>query len=301
MARKEKAREPSPDTVEDEILTDPADSIDPYAILSIEKTATQDQVKIAYRKAALKHHPDKAQSEKKDEANKKFQEIATAYAILSDEKRRRRYDTTGNTAESLDDEDFDWVDFFREQSAAVVNGDMIDQIKKEYQGSEEERDDVLQAYEEGEGDMDMVYEMVMCSNVVDDDKRFRNYIDQAIKNGKVEEFDIYAKETKDKKRGRVRKAKAEAQEAMELAEELGIKEKLFGQKQDKKGTKGKKAGNDEDALRALIQQRQKGRSENFFDNLEAKYGGGKAPKRKATDEPPEELFQKNAKKGRNRK
>jgi len=44
----------------------------------------------------------------------------------------------------------------------------------------------------------------------------------------------------------------------------------------------------------VIQQRQKGRQENFFDNLEAKYAGGKKPKRRAVDEPAEEAFQKNA-------
>ena len=308
MARKPKAREPTPSSESetnghDEVLEEPPSEICPYEVLSLEKTATADQIKSAYRKAALKHHPDKATQETKNEAHKKFQEVAFAYAILSDEKRRRRYDATGNTSESVDadDDDFNWTDFFREQTAAMVDGTMIEMVKKEYQGSEEEREDVLRAYEEGEGDMDAVYEQVMCSNVLEDDERFRVIIDTVIKEGEVEKHERYAKETKVSRKKRQQKAKAEETEAMELAEELGVKDKLFGDKsqngQSKKGSK-KDAGGGEDALKALIQQRQKGRADTFFDDLEAKYGAGSKKSKRKVEEPPEELFQKNAKKAR---
>jgi hypothetical protein len=85
--------------------------------------------------SALTFVSDKATPDNKDAANKKFQEIAFAYAILSDERRRKRYDTTGNTSESLDldDDDFNWTDFFREQYAAVVTAEALDRIKKDYQ------------------------------------------------------------------------------------------------------------------------------------------------------------------------
>src|SRR4051794_23280445 len=104
MSRKTKARNPSPtpsasasEHGEDITLDQPPSEINPYDVLSLDKGATADQIKSAYRKAALKHHPDKATAEEKDEAHRRFQEIAFAYAILSDEKRRKRYDTTGNT------------------------------------------------------------------------------------------------------------------------------------------------------------------------------------------------------------
>lgn len=289
MARKAKKQK-----AEDEVLDDPPTSINPYDVLGLDKTATTDQIKSAYRKAALKHHPDKAAESDRATAHQKFQEIALAYAILSDERRRKRYDTTGNTSESLDleDDDFNWTDFFREQTAAMVDGAMIDRIKKEYQGSEEERTDVLAAYTDAEGDMDSVYEQIMCSNVLEDDKRFRQIIDKAIKTKEVPGYDAYTQETKASKKRRVMAAKTEESEAMELAEELGVKDKLFGN-----GIKRK--GNDEDALKALIQQRGQNRSDNFLANLEAKYGGGnKKSKRKESDEPPEELFAKNAKKAK---
>jgi DnaJ family protein C protein 9 len=237
---------------------------------------------------------DKATPDNKDAANKKFQEIAFAYGILSDERRRKRYDTTGNTSESLDldDDDFSWTDFFREQYATMVTAEAVDRIKKDYQGSDEERMDILGAYEMYKGDMDKIYEEVMCSNVLDDDERFRRIIDEAIAAGEVASHKKYTRESEATKQRRVKKAKNEESEAMELAEELGVKEKLFGT--DTKGKKSKKGGTDEAGLAALIQQRQKSRQENFFDHLEAKYAGGKKPKKRAADEPPEEAFQKDA-------
>jgi molecular chaperone DnaJ len=62
-----------------------------YETLGVDKKATQDEIKKAFRKLAQKHHPDKGG----DEA--KFKEITEAYSILSDEKRRREYDNYGQT------------------------------------------------------------------------------------------------------------------------------------------------------------------------------------------------------------
>lgn len=62
-----------------------------YDILGIDKKATADEIKKAFRKLAQKHHPDKGG----DEA--KFKEITEAYSILTDEKRRREYDSYGQT------------------------------------------------------------------------------------------------------------------------------------------------------------------------------------------------------------
>ena len=61
-----------------------------YNILEIERTADSGQIKSAYRKLALIHHPDKNPS---DEAKFKFQQISEAYNILSDEKQKQQYDT----------------------------------------------------------------------------------------------------------------------------------------------------------------------------------------------------------------
>lgn len=173
-----------------------------------------------------------------------------------------------------------------------MNGEALEKIKKEYQGSDEERTDILGAYEEYNGDMDKIYENIMCSNVLEDDERFREIIDDAIATGQVPSHKKYTQESESKKLRRVKKAKKEEGEAMKLAEELGVREKLFGA--DSKAKRSKKGVNDETGLAALIQQRQKGRGETFFDNLEAKYAGGRKPKKRPMDEPPEEAFHKNA-------
>ncbi|EXJ55107.1 hypothetical protein A1O7_08032 [Cladophialophora yegresii CBS 114405] len=284
---------------EEELAVKDPPTVDPYKVLQVSKSATPDGIKSAYRKLALKHHPDKARAEDRETAHKAFQEIAFAYAILSDERRRKRYDVTGSTAESanLEDDDFNWVDFFREQSENVVRGEMIEQVKKEYQGSDEERDDVLAAYAQNEGDMDAIFESVMCSEVLADEQRFRNIIKDAIARGEVEAYDRFTKESKKSREKRKTNAKKEEAEAMELARELGVEDKLFENEVASK--KSRKGGGDDNTLKALIQQRQQSRAQNFLDDLEAKYGGGsKKGKRKDMDEPPEEAFQKNAKKGR---
>ncbi len=66
---------------------------DYYAILGVQKDATEEQVKKAYRKLALKWHPDHAHDpEAKEKAEKMFKDIAEAYGVLSDKDKRRRYD-----------------------------------------------------------------------------------------------------------------------------------------------------------------------------------------------------------------
>jgi len=66
-----------------------------YKILGVSKTATADEIKKAYRKLALKYHPDK--NPDNAEAEAKFKKISEAYAVLSDQKKRQEYDTYGST------------------------------------------------------------------------------------------------------------------------------------------------------------------------------------------------------------
>lgn len=66
---------------------------DYYAVLGIDKTADKDAIKKAYRKLAVKYHPDKNPGDKV--AEERFKEITEAYAVLSDEEKRRQYDQFG--------------------------------------------------------------------------------------------------------------------------------------------------------------------------------------------------------------
>ena len=67
---------------------------DYYKILGVDKSATQDEIKKAYRKLAMKHHPDRNAGNKSSE--EKFKEITEANEVLSDPDKRKKYDTLGS-------------------------------------------------------------------------------------------------------------------------------------------------------------------------------------------------------------
>ncbi len=69
---------------------------DYYDILGVKKTASEEELKKAYRNLAKKYHPDKNKGNK--EAENKFKEISEAYAVLSDKEKREQYDRLGREA-----------------------------------------------------------------------------------------------------------------------------------------------------------------------------------------------------------
>ncbi|RKP35951.1 DnaJ domain-containing protein, partial [Dimargaris cristalligena] len=164
-----------------------------YVILELDEKATGDQIKHAYRKMAIRFHPDKlsqqhptqttASSNNKTNSNdpedeealriqwtERFQKITLAYSILSDEAKRRRYDRTGSTEDSalLDDiieEGRDWDAYFTDLYTDLVNASTIAQFSAQYRDSAEERADVLAAYRQCEGDMDLILNTVLLATV----------------------------------------------------------------------------------------------------------------------------------------
>lgn len=320
-SKNEDIQEESEEEEEEELADDPP-TIEPYTVLGIEKSATTDEIKSAYRKAALKHHPgtralrddirskvlqtkllthstDKAAPHLKDEAHTKFQEVAFAYAVLSDPIRRKRYDKTGSTSESMDaDGDFSWADFYSEQFRDVVTEDAVERFAKSYKNSDEERDDVVKAYEKCRGAWRGIYESVMLSDPLEDEDRFRGYIDAAIRSGDVRGFKIYTEESEKDREKRMKRARLEAEKEAKEAE-VEVK-KMESKKKAKKDSLGD--------LAALIQRRQVNAGSSFLDNLEAKYKAqekekkpkGKKGKKRVSDEdeddePSEEAFQAAAK------
>lgn len=162
--------------------------------------------------------------------------------------------------------------------------------------------------------MDVIFERVMVSSVLDDEERFRTIIQAAIDIGEVKSYKAFTKETAKSKKERRKKAEGEAKEAEEYAKEIGVWDVLFGKKTDKgekermvhsgeaevegdedelepltkskangkargkptasKGGKKAKKVDDTSALEALIKSRHQNRQTNFLSDLEAKYGAG---------------------------
>ena len=68
---------------------------DYYEVLGVDKSASQADIKSAFRRLAKKYHPDVS---KEENAEEKFKEVQEAYAVLSDENRRKQYDQFGHAA-----------------------------------------------------------------------------------------------------------------------------------------------------------------------------------------------------------
>ncbi|EST08760.1 DnaJ [Kalmanozyma brasiliensis GHG001] len=285
----------------------PDGNVDLYGTLGVTKEATQEEIKKAYKKLALKFHPDKVLSNTTsgggEDAIQQFQRIGFAYAVLSDEVRRRKFDNTGSTKELMigeGDGDFDWNEYFKELWTGEVSRQTLDEFKKKYQNSAEEKEDILEAYNETEGDFAGIFEHVPCSEFLADETRFIKIIDEAIKAGDIKATATWKRTKKDEagRKALRQKAQGEAAEAEKLAKELGVWDDLFGSGKGKgkpargskatsdangakssKGAKSKAKVDDGDddlsGLAALIQRKNQNRVSQFDDmiaKLEAKAG-----------------------------
>ncbi len=92
---------------------------DYYSTLGVTKTASEDELKKAYRKLAQKYHPDKNQGDKV--AEEKFKDIQEAYQVLSDAEKRKKYDLLGSNwnrhrSTGGSGTDFNWQDYYQKTS-----------------------------------------------------------------------------------------------------------------------------------------------------------------------------------------
>lgn len=107
-------------------------SKDYYQLLGVEKSATKEQIKKAYKKLAMKFHPDRAPEEKKKEYEEKFKEISEAASVLGDEKKRQQYDQFGSAGFQGGHQGFDFSDIMSQFRGGSFGGggfeDLFDQL-----------------------------------------------------------------------------------------------------------------------------------------------------------------------------
>lgn len=104
---------------------------DYYKILGVDRKASADDIRSAYRKLAVKYHPDKNPGDKKSED--KFKEINEAYQVLSDEQKRARYDQLGSAYSDFRTgggrpDDFRWDDWFQQNAGQQRRGGGVDDM-----------------------------------------------------------------------------------------------------------------------------------------------------------------------------
>src|ERR671926_1136227 len=99
---------------------------DYYEVLGVPRSASKDEIKNAYRKLALQYHPDRNKS---TNAEEKFKEISEAYAVLSDDEKRKRYDTYGHVGaeEVFRGSEANFDEIFRDMGFSGVR-DIFEQI-----------------------------------------------------------------------------------------------------------------------------------------------------------------------------
>ena len=97
---------------------------DYYKVLGVEKNASQDDIRKAFRKLAVKYHPDKNQGDKK--AEDKFKEVNEANEVLGDPEKRKKYDALGANFNAYrqqgNEGNFDWSQWASQQASQQGGG-----------------------------------------------------------------------------------------------------------------------------------------------------------------------------------
>lgn len=196
------------------------------------------------------------------------------FVLLSDvcDNRRTVYDRTGSieASEELGGDQFkDLYEYYRAMHAPVTE-EAIDDFASSYQGSEEERSDVLSYYQKFKGDMNQVFQWVILSDPDIDSIRFMEYIDEAIKADKVSRYQPYTKWTR-----KVSKSKSKS------------KLTTTGNDRKRKNTESKRSRAEEREIEALMVKRE-GAFHGMLSAMASKYGVKPLSK---SEEPSEEEFE----------
>ncbi|XP_030492855.2 chaperone protein dnaJ 6-like [Cannabis sativa] len=257
---------------EDEVPSSSAANKTLYEVLGVEKSATQQEIKKAYHKLALRLHPDKNPDD--EEAKEKFQHLQKVMAILGDEEKRAIYDQTGcvDDADLADDAVQNLHEFFRTMYRKVTEAD-IEEFEANYRGTDSEKKDLIDLYNQFKGNMPRLFSSMLCSDPKLDSHRFKDIIDETIAAGELKSTKAYRKWAK------------------KVSE---TKPPTSPLRRNRKSNK-----ESESDLYALISQRRverKGKFDSMFSSLVSKYGGGGS-----SSEPSEQEFEAAQKKVESRR
>ncbi|KAJ3161291.1 hypothetical protein HK101_000830 [Irineochytrium annulatum] len=222
--------------------------VDLYAYFSIPKSATPAEIKRAYYRLCLKHHPDKLThltDAEREAATRAFQTLTRYHGVLSDPDLRAVYDETGRIGDDGDAAAVfaggappgGWAKYFKDLWGGRVTEGAIDEFEMKYKDSADERADLLSAYTKHKGSMSRVLSTVPLSGPEDED-RFRRIVREAVDAGEAAEHKVFWKA--DPKASEKRKKK-EAKERKEAAEEARKRKAGGDGSAAKEGAKGKKA------------------------------------------------------------
>lgn len=162
--------------------------------------------------------------------------------------------------------------YWRDLYPSVTMED-LDEHKQKYRFSDEEKEDLRNAYVSSNGNMASIFEAIPFSNMLEDEERFRKHIWELIEAGEVKKYRAFANESPSNQTKRMKKAKREATEAAQAA----------------KSIKAKRATQGQHDLGSILAKRSKHRAAQF-DSFVAKYTNGQD----MADEPDEEAFQQAA-------
>lgn len=258
---------------------------DLYAIFEIDKKSSVAEIKKAYYKQALKVHPDRVPEDEKEKATESFKILAKIHEVLSDDNKRALYDQQG-IIDDEDDEKFGstWLDAFKNLFKPISESD-IDNYRKEYVGSELEKNDLKKAYLNGKGCINFIFSHVPFMGV-EDEQRFHDIVNEWIKSNEVPEFKAFTNEPKSKRDRRHKKYAKEAKEAEEMLKKMNEEK------------------DDMDELTKIIAKRQTDRQggfSSFLDNLAQKYGDNDENDSDELDEESVKKFGKKMQNGQKKK
>ena len=208
-----------------------------YSLLGVEKTATNAEIKKAYRRLVFVYHPDKNKTD--PDAGSKFANITRAYKILSNPDSRRIYDETGD----YDDEDegkiniAETLNYFRK----IYSPKDIESFHDKYINSKDEEEDLINFYNSNGGDIKKILEWIPYSTN-DDVQRYIKIYEKLFKKKtltKTKKFD----ESKNK----VELLKEDAEEAKQAEKEM------------------------DNLTKAIIGNKRKRNFSNYLDNLKERY------------------------------